>query len=379
MPTNVVKTPRQEHLWEEAKSQAKKEGKSKDWAYIMGIFKKMGGLDKTAGFVGTVLGKNVGAAKGEVNALKSQIQHTKDTMNKATGLFGKRKFSDSATRKAMKEDYEKLRGLKSNVRSEQMKTFGARTKTLAGAGAIGGAAYSGNKLMENRNTGNNDEFKPQYLASQKNELIEKIAMDIIKEASVGSKLKDMLDGISKTLKAFPGEIKDTANLSRYKEALRDYNALHGNANSKNTGKTVRDLLDLRKKIEKLQTKTSRLSTVAAGYKNNPRPIINPTPGKYRKATLGEHLDYASSSKNKMADRLSEIQMRNRKAKNYSDLAEENKRLLETAGNKYRSGEKVVNDMHDIELSKVLGLYGGGAGLIGAGTYKGLKKSKNGKT
>jgi hypothetical protein len=46
MPTNVVKSPREEKLWEQAKSQAAREGKHTDWAYVMGIYQKMLGNKK---------------------------------------------------------------------------------------------------------------------------------------------------------------------------------------------------------------------------------------------------------------------------------------------------------------------------------------------
>jgi len=41
VPTNVVKTPADEKKWEKAKDLAAEAGKKDDWAYIMGIFKKM--------------------------------------------------------------------------------------------------------------------------------------------------------------------------------------------------------------------------------------------------------------------------------------------------------------------------------------------------
>ena len=41
MPTNVVKTARDERLWEKARSQASSEGKSGNYAYVMGIYKRM--------------------------------------------------------------------------------------------------------------------------------------------------------------------------------------------------------------------------------------------------------------------------------------------------------------------------------------------------
>lgn len=43
MPTNAVKTPRDEHLWSRAKEQAAKQGRAGDWAYVMGIYQRMKG------------------------------------------------------------------------------------------------------------------------------------------------------------------------------------------------------------------------------------------------------------------------------------------------------------------------------------------------
>lgn len=41
MPANAVHGKREERLWNEAKAVAEKEGKAKDYAYIMGIFERM--------------------------------------------------------------------------------------------------------------------------------------------------------------------------------------------------------------------------------------------------------------------------------------------------------------------------------------------------
>lgn len=43
MPASVVKDPEDERLWRKAKAIAEKQGRSKDYAYIMGIFQKMTG------------------------------------------------------------------------------------------------------------------------------------------------------------------------------------------------------------------------------------------------------------------------------------------------------------------------------------------------
>jgi hypothetical protein len=48
MPTNVVKTARDERLWKRAKEQASSEGKSGNYAYIMGIYKRMKARQKAA-------------------------------------------------------------------------------------------------------------------------------------------------------------------------------------------------------------------------------------------------------------------------------------------------------------------------------------------
>ena len=41
MPANVVKTAKEEVAWEKAKVLAAKEGHAENWAYIMGIYKKL--------------------------------------------------------------------------------------------------------------------------------------------------------------------------------------------------------------------------------------------------------------------------------------------------------------------------------------------------
>ncbi len=52
MPTSLVKTPRDERLWQKAKDRAEEEGQAENWAYIMGIYKRMNPdrFDKSAAF-----------------------------------------------------------------------------------------------------------------------------------------------------------------------------------------------------------------------------------------------------------------------------------------------------------------------------------------
>ena len=46
MPTNAVKTPKDEKLWSRAKAQAAEQGHSEDWAYVMSIYQNMKGKKK---------------------------------------------------------------------------------------------------------------------------------------------------------------------------------------------------------------------------------------------------------------------------------------------------------------------------------------------
>jgi len=43
MPANLVKTKHDEALWNRAKTQAAKEGKAENWAYVTTIFENMKG------------------------------------------------------------------------------------------------------------------------------------------------------------------------------------------------------------------------------------------------------------------------------------------------------------------------------------------------
>ena len=54
MPNNLVKSERDEELWAKATTAAEKQGKSKNYAYINGIYQKMKGHKKTAGVLAGV-------------------------------------------------------------------------------------------------------------------------------------------------------------------------------------------------------------------------------------------------------------------------------------------------------------------------------------
>lgn len=84
MPANVVKTQRDEHLWKEAKKQAKKQGRTGDYQYIMGIFQRMKGnksMEKGEKIPG---GLASGKKKEDFNqvslnqGIKVELEHTKN-------------------------------------------------------------------------------------------------------------------------------------------------------------------------------------------------------------------------------------------------------------------------------------------------------------
>lgn len=368
MPVNVVKTPEQERLWNKAKDQAEKEGKANNWAYIMGVFKHMGGLDKTAGFIGNVLGKNVGEAKGAVNAFSDTMRHTKETigkMNENKGFFGKH-IADRQARKAMKDDYGTLRGLKNAVKDEEGRTFRARVLGSLGGGTA--AAYGGNKLMENRNTGNNDELKPQYLASKKEELIEKIAESIVKEAAIADTLRNL---------------RDTALLRRIRPAAASLDALK--TNKRNVSAETDRLLDLKNRITQLEDRNKKLSVIRDRFANPPTNKARKRPGApnfnpfdeamdnaIRKGPVGKS-NWSNRSPINFASRR-DPKFRSQNAKRYADTIAENNKLLEAANKNFSEGYQGIQDVNDREYQKVFGLYGGGIAATGYGIHK-LRKKK----
>ncbi len=62
MPVNMVRSPHEEKMWQQAKAAAKREGHAKDWAYINGVFQRMK--------------SHVGGAKG-TDAYRKQMHRNK--------------------------------------------------------------------------------------------------------------------------------------------------------------------------------------------------------------------------------------------------------------------------------------------------------------
>jgi hypothetical protein len=249
LPTNVVKTPEQEKLWTEAKAQAKKNGQENNYAYIMGIFKKMGGLEKSAtsnagheivkeaaGFMRTLMGKNVGVMQkrygaarktfeGTVESMKTGTKPAKYTQNtidgmknetkqvtkKKFGFFGpesqvtkpayssaqigkkqnelnsnidriKKGTSGQAYTNAERRNFaakgeKRMNKYEDLIKAEKKKTLKTRVKTglgVAGAGAVGVGAYNHFKPQKYDTYQDAQQPMMQYAGEASNE-IEKLA------------------------------------------------------------------------------------------------------------------------------------------------------------------------------------------------------------
>lgn len=215
MPVNVVKTERDEHLWEKAKQIASENGQAENWPYVMGIYKKMQGTEKTAGLLNTLTGKNILKAKalveeGEKTLLgaKAKQQETSKKLADAVHDFEsrnkgrsagdiarvRREYADSnmfakpfkrhkarAEERAIRKDYatrkqnaispfeesantaardymdkaDELKNLENAVDFEKKKTF--RTRLGAGALAAGGVG-----LVASRKKNSGAYVEPNY-------------------------------------------------------------------------------------------------------------------------------------------------------------------------------------------------------------------------
>lgn len=63
MPTNLVKTKRDEKLWAKATAQAAKQGKEDNFAYITSIYESMKGKKKSASVKTAALARRCGLAQ----------------------------------------------------------------------------------------------------------------------------------------------------------------------------------------------------------------------------------------------------------------------------------------------------------------------------
>jgi hypothetical protein len=94
MPKGIIKTPAQEKKWKDAKASAAKQGQSGNWAYVMGVFKQMGGMSKVDGEDKNVLIERALSAQGKKTAIPHeahQVLHSWWQENKEKLLSPKQK------------------------------------------------------------------------------------------------------------------------------------------------------------------------------------------------------------------------------------------------------------------------------------------------
>lgn len=88
MPKGLVSSPRDEELWSKATAAAEKQGKSKNYAYINGIYQKMKGNTKTASLLHAISSLEIARDNVDTNA----------PINEAEGDFKQAELDRSVSR-----------------------------------------------------------------------------------------------------------------------------------------------------------------------------------------------------------------------------------------------------------------------------------------
>jgi hypothetical protein len=163
MPSNLVKTHRDEELWSKAKARAAEQGHKGDWAYINGIYQRMKGHKKTASLLNAiqkearvlntrgrkrVAKKNFAMPASAAKSGKGQkgsypihdIQHARSALS-----YGSRHLSSEEYAKLKKRVYAKYPSLK---KTSALKTplldeipKCAASKLMWGLGGLGVGAF----------------------------------------------------------------------------------------------------------------------------------------------------------------------------------------------------------------------------------------------
>lgn len=95
MPANVVRNSEDERHWKRAKEQAAKQGRAKDYAYIMGIFKKMSkGLEKASSQVAEISARRFGKSLSQRSSLQKAQEDDMEELEKDHSAADVRKLAD---------------------------------------------------------------------------------------------------------------------------------------------------------------------------------------------------------------------------------------------------------------------------------------------
>lgn len=386
MPNNVVKTPRQEDLWNRAKKLASNEGHKEDYAYIMGIYKKMGGLDKSAsslidglfekeaGYVGNLLGKNISKAERNVNLNQAKVDAATDALKgvkKTKGIFKKREvpaYSDAKIKEMTHGVRKDLQGAQDQHRAEVKKTFNTRLGTGAVlAGGTGAYAYGQNKKKSLESIEPNYDqnyIADNYMYMTASELVDEMYKEAAPKVVAGAKA--VYD------KVFPKHPKSTLDFSTAKTRLGRFGEVATFATPRRVSKIKSELGKDLHEPEIIFSKNKEY------YKKNKNFVDNLNNDMSTRTMKRDDLE---SAQERMKDLLDEskvfkqmdideakgINTKNRR----KNLKGERKKLGETIADKqfeFRRADKKVKDnlgelnrYQDNELAKSLGLYTGVAG------------------
>ncbi|MEN6549915.1 MAG: hypothetical protein ABFE07_28060 [Armatimonadia bacterium] len=188
MPVNVVKTKADERHWSMAKQRAAEEGHAKDWAYVMGIYKRMSG-EKTAAmrplsYLANLWRQASGSKKGLAEALHARnerkleeaVKGWKGARDVAVSRVGLREYAadriragvpamgskhlDRAQRRAhqgmqraqahLDDVAARAQKTQDNLTKAQADSAGAKRKILLGVGGAGAAGYLAHRLHQRR-------------------------------------------------------------------------------------------------------------------------------------------------------------------------------------------------------------------------------------
>lgn len=132
MPTSLVKTPRDERLWQKAKDRAEEEGKAENYAYIMGTYKRMNPdrFDKSAAFSTSramYLREEIARALQRPLPAARKTREVGAVVHELLAFLGGQEFadtmSDKVTQGIVRSAPRTARGMVSRVASRHLRAY----------------------------------------------------------------------------------------------------------------------------------------------------------------------------------------------------------------------------------------------------------------
>ena len=402
MPANVVRTPEQEEKWNKAKQIAEKSGQKDNYAYVMGTYKKMGGLEKAsaewndaveklaANYISKLIGTNISKHHKEVKNLTKQIAGKTKEMSEATvtrkGFLGlgelkpRPKFSSTDIHNETIPLKNKLDAAKSAKKEAEKATYKTRRNTLLGAGVAGGLGYGIKKKIdgyEQQNYGTTNYGSQMRMASEEEgttkEAAFKTIINKVKNIKAGNIKKGLKDAA--TFKTFRAIRKDFKNLksdgnpvgTKFSQpefhtiSNSRYNMDYYKTQSEKADKIVKNLTPDENNVDRFDNMVAmhkaKVSNTAADIKSG---RIDAT-DRRGKTVIPQH----PATTKKWNDTTRRFQ----NEKDFNDAA------FEAHKKRHDSAFEEALRKKDVALSKGIGLYGGAAGGAGYGIYKAVKRKQ----